>query len=638
MISQACSLLPTPGSSMNAAWAAEHLVKMDAGGVELSFMDLLYVLPGWVLGSFFFSWFVTAFAIVASTVALLRWDTIHWPWSHFRCGCHTRLQPLWEPNSKAASSHELRAREEALQLKFEELMGEGEVDENEPWEQHAERLRRLTQGGFLELDSITCSDGMLDFFAGHRVMARQRTLHCSLGIRLTVHYNLFCGTLLALGSQEQGRWLRGAHKSGVLGCFMLTEVGAGVLSGLVVETTATWTWAGEEGEGYFDLHTPTPAAVKTWISQGLAADWGVVIAQLIVEGTNHGAHVFLLDMTSHGISRESMGAKTTFNALDNAHISFDHVKVPHDALLSKLCMVQPRFEDDAWRAEYTFSGSRPPSFLVIAQRLLSGRLCISDSAIAYLEGVLEATQRYTEERMVWVDKERKMPLASLPYMEKMLGTVRACVNVHKAFLLLLQQQFADVIESGLGEVPRALATSIAAAKVEAPECAIKSIGLLRRDVGAFGLMESSPFGSANDVLLCCRFAEGDSRVLQQMLVRDLIREHSRLGPALGLGWRVVKAWLAGAIHTSEKLSYLRDQQLLKLLWTLRRYAKQHLGKSKMQTETDAWLHAGDLVYDVAKIHAQQIIHSTVERHFGRSRDTELFCNMSATDCKLCHAY
>mmetsp|Transcript_8558 Transcript_8558/g.21505 ORF Transcript_8558/g.21505 Transcript_8558/m.21505 type:complete len:334 (+) Transcript_8558:1-1002(+) len=333
-----------------------------------------------------------------------------------------------------------------------------------------------------------------------------------------------------------------------------------------------------------------------------------------------------------------MGSKTTFNALDNAHVSFDHVRLPSNSLLSKLCSLKPQRETDGWRAEYTFVGKRPPSFLVIAQRLLSGRLCISDSAIAYLEGVLGATQSYADLRMVWVDKERKMPLAKLPYMEKMLDTVRACVSVHKAFLLLLQREFAEAVEVGDGEVPRDLATRIAAAKVEAPELAIKSISLLRRDVGSFGLMEESPFGSANDVLLCCRFAEGDSRVLQQMLVRDLVRAHTGLRPLAGLAWRVVRAWLSGALHSSARLGYLRDQQLLKLLWVLRKYARESRSTSRARKETDAWLRAGDLVYDVAKVHAQQIIHSTVEQSFGRSRDTDIFCTMSATDCMLCHVY
>ncbi|CAE7036724.1 Stard9, partial [Symbiodinium natans] len=750
------------------------------------------------------------------TEALLTWDTIHWPWSRvlqrkgelpsLRAGrrdghgrawlVELRLQtrdgavaiPLLSPVHFFRLSKDLRrhlaeletaltCREDCLLKRFQSLLDHPQVDENAPWAEHAEQLRTLLRGGYLSLDSITTREGMLDFFASHRVMARQECLSCCLGIRMTVHYNLFCGTILALGSDEQRCWLQDAQSAGLLGCFMLTETGAGVLSGLVVETVAKWVWLDDEGRGGFELHTPTPSAEKTWISQGLAADYGLVVAQLVTDQRSLGAHVFLVDMRSAGISRECMGEKTTFNALDNARVSFNHVQLPATALLSKLCNVQSRWSGQSWEAEYVFAGSRPPTFIQIAQRLLSGRMCISDSAITYLEGVLGVTKNYAEGRLVWVDKERKMPLADLPYMAKGLESVEAvllsvasqiarqpesvdlfsvnpsvqqrtsavctrcrlllffvvvvvvvvvvvlilaaaCVTavvvvvamvvivscdfalvalfgkvglaVHKAlsyglaegwlgaFLLLVQSDFAKAIESN-SELSRSLVTQIAAAKVEAVDFAIKSLALLRRDVGSFGLMATSPFGSS-DILLChlavlmptvsvdvcCRFAEGDSRVLQQMVTRDLVRAHSRFSAVLRLFWRVLKAWLSGAPHGSAKLRYLRDQRLLQLLCVL---GKQHwknrrCGVSKAQAESDAWLQAGELVYDVAtlgfasstcrilelavirhgggalraaqlhdldangaKTHAQQLIHSTVEERCGRSVETDRFMDM-----------
>ena len=63
-------------------------------------------------------------------------------------------------------------------------------------------------------------------------------------------------------------------------------------------------------------------------------------------------------------------------------------------------------------------------------------------------------------------------------------------------------------------------------RIEAVEFAINAVHLLRRNVGSYGLMSNSPFGSTNEILLCCRFAEGDSRVLQQMLVRDLLHRYA----------------------------------------------------------------------------------------------------------------
>ncbi|OLQ03591.1 Acyl-coenzyme A oxidase-like protein [Symbiodinium microadriaticum] len=611
---------------------------------EATLSAVLAVLPPWATATLAFGTFVTAFAIVASTQALLTWDTIHWPWSRVLQRANGGLPSLKDPKTDAYSrlqSNDLRRRENCLLKKFQSLLDldPSQVNENAPWTEHAELLRTLLPGGYLSLDSITTREGMLDFFASHRVMARQECLSCCLGIRMNVHYNLFCGTILALGSEEQKSWLKDAQSSGLLGCFMLTETGAGVLSGLVVETVATWVWHDNQGRGGFELHTPSRSAEKTWISQGLAADYGLVVAQLVIDQRSLGAHVFLVDMRSEGISRECMGEKTTFNALDNARVSFNHVQLPATALLSRLCHVQPHLSGNSWHAEYVFAGKRPPTFIQIAQRLLSGRMCISDSAITYLEGVLGVTKKYAEGRLVWVDKERKMPLADLPYMAKGLESVEVGLTVHKAFLLLVQSDFAQAIEAN-SELSRALVTQIAAAKVEAVDFAIKSLALLRRDVGSFGLMASSPFGSNSDILLCCRFAEGDSRVLQQMVTRDLVRAHSKLSAVLRLFYRVLKAWLSGALHGSAKLRYLRDQRLLQLLCVL---GKQHWnirrqGVSKAQAESDAWLQAGELVYDVAKTHAQQLIHSTVEERCGRSVETDRFMDMCISDCEARHVY
>lgn len=596
-------------------------------------------LPGWAMAALAFSGFVTAFAIIASTQALLSWDTIHWPWSRVR-RCGVRLPAIWDPSSLATQKlkyHEILRKEATLLQKFRAILGSGPTDEDGHWKEHAENLRSLLKSNYLDLETITSSDGMLEFFASHRVLARQDCLQCCLGIRFTVHYNLFCGTILALGSETQKQWLHEVQHQGLLGCFLLTETGAGVFSGLVVETVATWVWSKAEGEGHFELHTPSSSAEKTWISQGLAAEWGVVVAQLVVDGKAFGPHAFILDMSAEGVSRTCMGEKTTFNSLDNARVSFNRVRLPRNALLSARCSVELRQERDRWQAEYVFSGDRPPSFVHMAQRLLSGRLCISDSAIAYLEGVLQVTKKYTENRLVWVDKERKKTLAELPYMEKVIGSVGCVLNVHKAFLLLLQSEFAEAIATGQ-EISRELVAKIAAAKVEAVEFAIKSLALLRRDVGSYGLMAASPFGSRNDVLLCCRFAEGDSRVLQQMLTRDLVRAHSKPKELCELVWRVLLAWISGAPHSTAKLRYLRDQQLLKLLWVLRSHSRQNirLGMTKAQAETDAWLQAGDLVYSVAKTHALQLIHGTVEQSCGRSRETDRFLDMCVSDCESRH--
>ena len=163
------------------------------------------------------------------------------------------------------------------------------------------------------------------------------------------------------------------QRDGTLGCFLLTEMQAGVLSGLIVETTCDWC---PEAQA-FTLHTPSDKAAKNWISQGFVAEQGVVIADLRIGGVSHGPHAFLMALRDGcgallpGIRVEDMGRKTTANDLDNARVWFDKVSLPRSSLLN-------RFADIGESGEYVQVGEERMRIEVIGQRLLTGRqACIT---------------------------------------------------------------------------------------------------------------------------------------------------------------------------------------------------------------------------------------------------------------------
>ena len=115
---------------------------------------------------------------------------------------------------------------------------------------------------------------------------------------------------MALGTDEQVSQLKEMQQEGLLGCFSLTEKLAGVSSGLVVNTTATW-----EDDGSFRLNSPDSGAHKNWISQGLVADKTVVVADLRIQEKSYGPHAFLIDLRQEGdlvsgVSTQDMGIKT----------------------------------------------------------------------------------------------------------------------------------------------------------------------------------------------------------------------------------------------------------------------------------------------------------------------------------------
>lgn len=156
----------------------------------------------------------------------------------------------------------------------------------------------------------------------------------------------------------------------------MTEKLAGVQSGLVVQTTATY----DEASSEFILNTPHEGARKNWISQGFVADKAVVLADLIVKGESKGPHAFVMDFRQSGslvpnVTIDDMGTKTVGNDLDNAWIDFTNVRLPKDSLLR-------RYAEVDGDGEYQIKGNVRP-FDMIGQRLYTGRIAVAQAALEY---------------------------------------------------------------------------------------------------------------------------------------------------------------------------------------------------------------------------------------------------------------
>lgn len=204
-------------------------------------------------------------------------------------------------------------------------------------------------------------------------------------VRFTVHYNLFGGTILAVGNEEQVAELADYQKEGKLGCFALTEHLAGVQSGLVCQTTADWDKTTQE----FILNTPNFEARKNWISQGFVAEKALVMADLRVDGESKGPTAFVTDFRKDGelvdgVKIDDMGRKTTGNDLDNAWITFENVRIPKKSMLSKYAEIIDN--------EYVVKQKGVRPFDMVGQRLYSGRIAVAGAALAYRRQLYDQTK------------------------------------------------------------------------------------------------------------------------------------------------------------------------------------------------------------------------------------------------------
>ena len=375
----------------------------------------------------------------------------------------------------------------------------------------AKLLRRCVRAGAVSFFDIEKNPEK--FFEAHRMLAT-RANDCGPGmwIRFTVQYNLCAGTVVALASKSQRARLRAVQEKGKLGCFCLTEKLAGVNSGLVVNTKATY----DLERRVFVIDSGGDDGTKNWISQGLTADVAVVIAELVVNGTNYGPHGFFVRLRDamgrllRGVTVGDMGAKTTGNDLDNAWVRFDSFAVPHDALLNKYASV------DAVTGVYS---KRPGirTMDMIGQRLFTGRVAVAQAALSFARKLYDDTKVYSDAKKCTM-RGSAPSLSNVPQLKALYDEAYATLARLDSYVKTCEVELCACLRAKT--IPSArLVQAIAVAKIKAVDTAIELAFRLKQEVGSYALMSATGFDNT-DFLQCCKFAEGDSRILSQKLARD----------------------------------------------------------------------------------------------------------------------
>lgn len=387
------------------------------------------------------------------------------------------------------------------------------------YDESAQRLRALLKTGLLRHTDLV--DKPERFFLAHKLLAEHSPqLGPGFWIRFTVHYNLCVGTILGLGNDRQIKDLEEMQSLGQLGCFSLTEKFAGVNSGMIVQTIAEW----DNSTKAFVLNSPDIGSQKNWISQGLVADKTVVVADLRIDGKSHGPHAFVMDLRVNGkvvegVSHGDMGQKTVGNDLDNAWIRFENVRLPKTALLNRYGDI----EEDGGQAKYVQRVKGMPVFHMIGQRLFTGRVAVAQAALAFRREIFKTTKAYTDQKRCW-SPGGSVSLSTIPQLSSLYAEAAEKSAYIEHFVGACQQELSDCLRRN--EVPSLrLVEAIAVAKVKAVEESIDLTFRLKNEVGSYALKESSGFGQT-DFLQCCKFAEGDSRVLMQKMARDRMKEFS----------------------------------------------------------------------------------------------------------------
>lgn len=112
-------------------------------------------------------------------------------------------------------------------------------------------------------------------------------------------------------------------------------------------------------------------------------------------------------------------------------------------------------------------------------------------------------------------------LSSIPQLRALYAVADAREARMSAYLVAVERALCEVLKRG-NRPSAALVEAVAAAKVSAVDEAIDFCHRLRQEVGSYALMAGTGF-EHTDFLQCCKFAEGDSRILMMKVARDRVK-------------------------------------------------------------------------------------------------------------------
>jgi acyl-CoA oxidase len=254
-----------------------------------------------------------------------------------------------------------------------------------------------------------------------------------LGVKMDVHFFLYCKTILNLGSSKHRIFLEEGFKLSDMGCFGLTELQHGSNT-RGIRTRADYDHKTRE----FIITTPDTNDMKVWIGgAGQMANMSVVWAQLYIGEKHYGIHAFIVpirDKKDHnvlpGVVVGDMGLKAGLNNIDNGFMIFKGCRVPYDNMLDRFSSIDEKGE---FQSPVSSADKRFAYFL---GALTGGRIMITDLANVVTLNALTIAARFTcTRRQFGPPKKEEVLLIEYP-----LTQYRLVPNFAISFALALGNQ------------------------------------------------------------------------------------------------------------------------------------------------------------------------------------------------------
>jgi butyryl-CoA dehydrogenase len=328
-------------------------------------------------------------------------------------------------------------------------------------------VAKLAEVGFLagwELDTVSYC----------LVMEELGRVDSSVRGIVSVNVGLVGKTILKWGTEEQQQeWIPRLGAGEALGCYALTEPGAGSDPGSIA------TRAERDGDGW------TISGSKIFITLGTWASLALVFAR-----TGDRITCFLVPTDSPGFSSHPIKGKLGLRAQDTGELTLDGVRVPAESVL----------------------GEEGGGMKVALSALDNGRISLAAGCVGIAQGCLEACLAYAKER-----QQFGRPIASFQLVQELLAEIAVETDAAR----LLTWRAALAADSGTRHT---LESSIA--KYYASEASVRAANAAVQVHGGYGYVDEYPVGKYLRDARVTTLYEGTSQIQKLIIGRALTGENA----------------------------------------------------------------------------------------------------------------
>ncbi len=234
-------------------------------------------------------------------------------------------------------------------------------------------------------------------YISYSIMTEEIGRGCSsVRTTLSVQISLVGLTIQRWGSEEQKKkYLPGLCSMDIIGCFGLTEPGAG--SDAVNQST---TAVLQKDEWMIN-------GAKTWISNGGVADLAIVFAQTDKKKGHEGLAAFLIERDAPGFSNINIRGKLGLRSSNTAQLIMENCRIPKTNIL----------------------GEVGDGFKIAMSALDNGRYSVAAGCVGIAQACIDASVKYAKER-----KQFDKPIGSFQLVQDMIA--RMVVDTEAARLLV----------------------------------------------------------------------------------------------------------------------------------------------------------------------------------------------------------